>query len=204
MSLFNNKSASYEETLPIASAAKPPKVQPVPLHELSAMARDKKNGNKKKNADEDVPKALRGMAPDRAGQCTVTLSPTCLDKCFMLPFPFLGIGCCMSRTTVLTFDDDAECVVMKSNPGYLFCLRKTTEIAYKDVGNIAAQHVSGVQINDQPAYRVVLLDRSANVHRLTGDMMMVEANKYAAALHKYMFGRANPETYSAPSIMTMF
>ena len=145
----------------------------------------------------DVHTVATPYSPDAQGMLHVEYRPDCMMKCFMCPFPFFFMGCCMSRSTDLDFDDYKKILRIASCPGYCFCCANTVDIPYSDIANVAAVHCPNVKINRQSTYKFCIITRAGVVHALTGAALMSEIKDEVLSMHRYMFGRLNKE-YSPP------
>jgi hypothetical protein len=97
--------------------------------------------------------------------------PNCMYKCFMLPFPFFCIGCCMSQTTKMEFDNIGRVVTLKTYCGYCCCCQTERRIPYNGLKAIDRRIVPGVRINNQGAFKVWLVWVDGELP-LTADLMM--------------------------------
>ena len=136
--------------------------------------------------------------PDVRGMLHIEYRPSCADKLFMCPFPFLFLGCCLSQSTDLDFDDYKKTLRIASCPGYFFCCSNSVDILYSDIANVAAVPCPGTRINHQPAYKFCIITRAGAVHELTGASLLSTIKEEILSLHRYMFGRLNKE-YRPPS-----
>ena len=51
------------------------------------------------------------------------ITPSCMYKCFMMPFPFFCIGCCLSQTTKFYLDNNNRTLTLASYCGYCCCCK---------------------------------------------------------------------------------
>lgn len=89
----------------------------------------------------------------------MTFSPSSIEKLFMLPLPFFMAGCCMSQTTVLTFDHEERRLSLSVYPGFLSCLSKHYTIPYIDIITSKLMVAFNHRINKRQAYRLYLETR---------------------------------------------
>lgn len=97
-----------------------------------------------------------------------------MSICFMMPFPFFCIGCCISQTTKFNFDNNNRSLIVKTYCGYCCCLASTLNIPYDEILNVDVRLRPGVRINHRPAYKVWLLHRKGEIE-LSGSILMAEA-----------------------------
>ena len=137
--------------------------------------------------------APRLYSPDAQGMLHLEYRPDCWMKCLMCPFPFLFMGCCLSRSTDLDFDDYKKIVRITSRPGYCFCCSNSVDIPYSDIANVAAIHCPHVRINKQTTYKICIITRAGVVHAFTGAQLLSDIKDEVLSIHRYMFGRLNKE-----------
>ena len=155
---------------------------PVPLSEIP-----------RHNASSGItPPFVPPYSPDAQGMLHIKYRPDCMMVCFMCPF-FLGIGCCLSKSTDLDFDDYKKTVRIASCPGFCFCYMDTVDIPYSDIANVAAIHCPHVRINKQTTYKICIITRAGVVHAFTGAQLLSDIKDEVLSIHRYMFGRLNKE-----------
>jgi hypothetical protein len=144
--------------------------------------------------DPDLPNLEVG--PD--GKLTISTGPSCVDIVFMLP-NFLFLGCCLpgSQCFTLEFDDVSRRVKLSRNPGYLFCLKRTDEFSYEEIGNIGFTSLH-MRINSIMMYSEVLVLRDGRTFVLNHVESHHKIQRYCAQLHRFIFGRNNPN-YIVPT-----
>ncbi len=52
---------------------------------------------------------------------TFELTPGCMYICFMLPFPFFCLGCCLSKTAKFRFDNNSHMLSLVTYCGFCAC-----------------------------------------------------------------------------------
>ncbi len=144
--------------------------------------------------DPDLPNLEVG--PD--GKLTISTSPDCCDIMFMLPC-FYFVGCCLPGVQCITleFDDVSRRVKLSRNPGYLFCLKRTDEFSYEEIGNIGFKSLH-MRTNSIPMYSEVLVLRDGRTFVLNHVADYLQIQTYCAQLHRFIFGRNNPN-YIVPT-----
>lgn len=122
--------------------------------------------------------------------------PDCFNTLFML---FCGIGCCLSRSTDLLFDDASQSLSITTCPGYCCCCRSHYDVGYTGIANVTIAHVPGVRINKQPAFRLELHTTEGEEIPITEPKMRHQLQNRYLCLHQYVFGRADPSRYRQPT-----
>lgn len=77
----------------------------------------------------------------------------------MIPFPFLMVGCCLSKTTVLQLDSDKKILSIKIYPGLFSCCRKEYEVSFGDILKTKTLVSFNRRINKRQAYQLYLETR---------------------------------------------
>eukprot|EP00656_Telonema_subtile_P045498 TRINITY_DN51747_c0_g1_i1.p1 TRINITY_DN51747_c0_g1~~TRINITY_DN51747_c0_g1_i1.p1 ORF type:complete len:217 (-),score=28.80 TRINITY_DN51747_c0_g1_i1:286-936(-) len=85
----------------------------------------------------------------------VKQTPECFWCPFFLPFPFFCMGCCLSRTTITTWNDSTQTVSIIKYCGYCCCCAKTVTANYADLTGVGTQ-MSNMKINGVRAREVTL------------------------------------------------
>jgi hypothetical protein len=130
------------------------------------------------------------VGPD--GKLTLQARPDWAHILFMLP-NFLCFGCCLSGSHCLTleFDDVSRRVKYSRNPGYLLCLKRTDEFSYEEIGNVGCS-ICGFSLGNKYSYTDVLVLRDGRTFVLTHVASHSEIERHCAQLHRFIFGRNNP------------
>ena len=63
----------------------------------------------------------------------VDVKPPCHAVAFMLPFPFLCVGCFCSKSAKIVLDNSSQMIEIESYPGYLFCCKSYDSYQYADI-----------------------------------------------------------------------
>jgi len=142
------------------------------------------------------------LQTDQHGRLEVKTRPDCMMKCFMIPFPFLCIGCCMSESSNLVFDDRKQQVSVNSYSGYCWCCGQGRDIRYDEIANVVAKS-SNMRINNRPAYSVCFLLRSGDTVRIRGAALMEDIEPTLFSIHRFLFGRGDPQAYQPPSVYSI-
>ena len=142
-------------------------------------------------------------------QLVLNSHPTCVDNVFML---LLCVGCFISETLNIVFDDKSKTLTRTQYCGYMFCFAKTEVIHYSEIDSFAIEfsnHTVQTRKNGPKKllyYPVVVLKdqagsgAGANAGRrytMGGYMGEDTANINALKLHQFIFGYNNPK-YRAP------
>ena len=135
------------------------------------------------------------------GRIELHASPSCLETVSMLPFPFFCLGCFISRTADIVFDDETKSVTFSGNPGYLFCLKKSETISYDSIGNVALV-LGSYTINDVKTFELTLLLKDGRRIPMTGPQFATVLEPKALALHRFLFARGNP-MYRTPILLEL-
>ena len=159
---------------------------PVPVSEIAA---------KLKGAAASGP----AINVDERGRASISLRPSCMMRLFYLPFPFLCMGCCLSSSADLDFDDRTSTVSIARWPGDCFCcMSATTVVAYAHVANVVARSTN-MRINKQSAYKIAIALRDGQVINLGSPDVLGSISGDLLALHRFFFGRGvAAKTYRAP------
>lgn len=88
---------------------------------------------------------------------TFELTPNCMSICFMMPFPFFCIGCCLSQSVKFMFDNTNRILNIKSYCGYCLCCGDKAEIPYHEIIDLDIRIQPGCYVNHQQAVKVLLL-----------------------------------------------
>jgi hypothetical protein len=99
------------------------------------------------------------------------ITPSCMYKCFMMPFPFLCIGCCLSQSTKMKFDNTQRILTLKTYCGYCCCCSEERIIPYHEVQSLDARPNPHVTINRRTAYNVWLVWQTGQIE-LTASMVL--------------------------------
>ena len=101
----------------------------------------------------------------------------------MCPFPFLCIGCCLSRTTILNFYPSEKLLNVKTHCGYCFCYATKLDIPYETIKSIEYRSQCCF-MNSKATFALVLLLSEGEVE-LTGNLFLSDVvateNHLAAA-----------------------
>lgn len=119
----------------------------------------------------------------------------------MLPFPFLCLGCCMSNTADVVFDDSSKTATISGYPGYCFPMKSTTTVLYNDIANVALVKTN-ITKNKMRTYRLSLLLRDGKMLEMSGPCYSDELEGKAKTVHRFLFGRGNPG-YRPPNVWEM-
>ena len=138
---------------------------------------------------------------DANGEMRLSSTPGAMMMCFMCPFPFLCLGCCLSSTINTLFSDKTQTVEVDSYPGLCVCLAQKKRIAFNDIGNVLAKRGSMV-VNGQYTFTVALQTKHGEQVPLTNADTMSDIGPKAAGIHAYLFGRGNPN-YQPPNLINM-
>ncbi len=122
---------------------------------------------------------------------------------FMLPFPFCCIGCCISESTHLLFDDEAEQLRVRSFPGYCWCCDEHFSVPYSHVQNVRLEMDPSCRMNKKPSVRMFIQRRSETIEGeklyIGSRGMLVQMLPQAAKLHRACFARGDSEAYEQPA-----
>ena len=85
----------------------------------------------------------------------------------MCPVPFFFVGCCISQTTKMQFNNTERKLSITTYSGHLCCSAETEEIAYDDVLGVYSKRDPNCYVNRQPAFVVYLKTRRCQI-KLSG------------------------------------
>jgi len=87
-----------------------------------------------------------------AGKETIKFGLGCMPHCFMLPFPFFCLGCCLFRSSELQLDDATQTLTWRSWPGYCCCdcCTREAQAPYANVRGLQSIINWNLQINNMP------------------------------------------------------
>jgi hypothetical protein len=175
------------------SAVSPPRLQPVDLNEIRL---------EHAQAHEKTLTAQPQLEADPSGMLQIKISPSCSSTLFMLP-TFFFVGCCLSSSKRILFNDTQQTVTITSNPG-LCCVPpfvSTKVVAYGDIANVVLVRNPYIRTNGHATFDIKLLLRNEQQVTLTAesDVLCTAMQADALAYHRFLFGRADPATYQAPS-----
>ena len=156
-------------------------------------------------------------AADSNGELRIIHGPTCIDVMFMLPFPFLVrfsmtsngfyihqclyqcLGCFISESSELVFNDRSQTLASTKYPGYLCCLKKDTLHEYTDIANIG-YYTTNMKENKRFYLQgaVVLKDKRV----LDVGEKKFDVSSEVLALHAFLFQR-NKSHYVTPPIHSL-
>ena len=142
---------------------------------------------------------------DANGKLNISALPDCESTVMMLPL-CLFVGCVMSSTVFLEFDDRNQTLTGSSAYGYTGlicpCLRTTYRYGYQDIGNVG-YYATGIISHKRKLFRAVVVMKDRTRIPFTPADYIFETQTHALAMHKYLFGRNN-SGYSSPEIETLY
>mmetsp|Transcript_13215 Transcript_13215/g.19909 ORF Transcript_13215/g.19909 Transcript_13215/m.19909 type:complete len:202 (+) Transcript_13215:22-627(+) len=134
---------------------------------------------------------------DANGIMQYKIRPNNMDTFLMLP-PCLFVGCCLSVSANVIFDDNNHTVRISNWMGYMCippCYSYTT-ISYYDIANIGLLYTGikeGTEPNEVPIYDVVLVTHKRKMWRVGNRSSYNSAASEASNLLRFVFGRSNPD-----------
>ena len=129
------------------------------------------------------------------GQFVLQARPSAFEIFFMCPI-FFCMGCCLSTSANVVFDENDRTVTISNWRGYMCfppCL-SSIKIPYSEVGNIGIRNTGGTkgpQGHEQPIYEVVLVTKSAEVWIIGGRGLQRKAQGEADVLYNFLFLRGS-------------
>ena len=140
---------------------------------------------------------------DHNGRLQVDVQPDCMMTLFMLPFPFLCLGCCLSTSNHLVFDDNSQTFSGTTYPGYCCFPGFKTKVLveYANIGNVGYRQTS-MQINDQYQFEPVIITKDRREFAIGPLNGRHELKTNVLAWHKFVFGRNN-KSYIEPDYSTL-
>ena len=137
---------------------------------------------------------------DKDNKLVLHYGPPSAMITFMLPFPFLCVGCCISQTLHIVFDDTTRTVSISHYPGFCFPFQKKTVLEYSVIANVGYRGTR-MRANRVQMYEPVLVTlkgeqfpcgpcNSQHSTTLQGEVL---------ALHRFVFGRQNQD-YQPPNM----
>lgn len=164
--------------------------KPIPLSELVPKSRPK-------YTKLSTPK----LVPNEDGLVVIETPLPCLAYLFMLPFPFLCMGCCLFQQSRIILDDASRLVTVHVRNGACPCATKRREFSYSDIGNVAVVPTS-MRVNGVRMHTTIFLLRDATRVR-TGRLESKEkAYLFAREVHRFLFGRTLHD-YVSPALEDM-
>jgi hypothetical protein len=144
------------------------------------------------------PPRKSNLRQEDVGRFSVDEPLPCDAYCFMLPFPFLCLGCFIFGASKLTFDDTTMEVTAKRWDGLFERCAKIDVIPYHSIANVVIVGTN-MRVNHvrQKAWGLLLTDGSVISASKMG-FAPQEAAERALEIHYHLFGRANPD-YQAPN-----
>ena len=134
---------------------------------------------------------------DASGILQYKIRPDDDDWILMCP-PCLFIGCCLTVSANVTFDDNNHTVRISNWMGYMCippCYSYAT-ISYYDIANIGLLYTGikeGTEPNEVPIYDVVLVTHKRKMWRVGNRGSKTAASNEASNLLKFVYGRNNPD-----------
>lgn len=138
---------------------------------------------------------------DRRRKKRVDVDTSALQAVFMLPFPFFCLGCWLSETSAVVFDDATRTVTAEGYPGYCFFLKSKNQFNYDAIANVALVRTN-IRKNNVATFRMALLLRDGRQITLSGPEYLDDIGSTALAVHRFLFGRGNPY-YRPPGIFEL-
>jgi len=144
------------------------------------------------------PPRKSNLRQEDVGRFSVDEPLPCDAYWFMLPFPFLCLGCFIFGASKLTFDDTTMEVTAKRWDGLFERCAKIDVIPYHSIANVVIVGTN-MRVNHvrQKAWGLLLTDGSVISASKMG-FAPQEAAERALEIHYHLFGRANPD-YQAPN-----
>ena len=169
---------------------------PTPVNQLIAPRRDNENGCCSWCCCLVTPRSNLSYEPDENGKFEYKVRPSRCDTFLMLP-PCLFLGCCMSRSANVTFNDNTQSVFISNWPGYICCppFYSSTTLTYSQIGNIGILDTGireGEAPNQTPLYDVALVAKDSSKWMVGSRGYYNPVMEDARKLHHFVFGRNNP------------
>jgi hypothetical protein len=135
----------------------------------------------------------------------------------IMTMPCCCIGCCTSDTVTLEFDDSSRTIHISNYRGFCFPFKKKYDYPYDMIGNVcqrptglewpvgSIRDYSFILCQNRMVHTPVLLMRDNNYFKCGPDDLIASKQEYEDhffALHRFVFGRYNPE-YVAPSVIPL-
>jgi len=178
-------SNSSNSTTSSSSSVSPPKLKPTPVQSPPS-------------GDRSGPPLGSQLQSDGKGRALLRIRPDPIMRLFMCPFPFMCIGCCLSESSNIDFDDVTETVSVNTYCGYCFCCAGTRVLPYGGIGNITMK-ASNLSINGQQAYKLCFVLKNGERIEFGGSRLPSDVRPQLFAIHYHLYGRAEPDAYRAPS-----
>eukprot|EP01039_Chlorochromonas_danica_P006123 gene6122-6741_t len=167
---------------------------PTPINEIIPQNNNPSSSSSSVNYDYDP----------ATGQLHLYLGPDCTETIFMLPFPFLCMGCCLSATCDWVFQEREQQVVIRYAWGHLYllpCLRSVHRYSYQDIANVG-YYCCHARVNGVLQYRPVVLMKDGQYFPFAAKDNERGLRQHVLAMHFFLFGRGNAD-YRPPAYETL-
>jgi hypothetical protein len=142
---------------------------------------------------------------DKDNKLALHYGPTCAMIVFMLPLPFLCLGCCASQTVDLVFDDTTQTVNIVQYPGLLNIdyFKTNTLLEYNMIANVGYRSTS-LKLSGKRMYEPVLETHKGEQFPCGSYNGQYSSNLHneVLAMHRFVFGRKN-EDYLPPKMSNL-
>ena len=169
---------------------------PTPVNQLIAPRRDNENGCCSWCCCLVTPRSNLSYEPDKNGKFEYKVRPSRCDTFLMLP-PCMFLGCCMSRSANVSFNDNTQSVFISNWTGYICCppFYSSITLTYSQIGNIGILDTGireGEAPHQTPLYDVALVAKDSSKWMVGSRGYYNPVMEDARKLHHFVFGRNNP------------
>ena len=140
------------------------------------------------------------LTVEKDNKLVLHYGPSCFDIVFMLPVPFLCVGCCISKTVHVVFDDTIQIVNITQYPGFCFPLKTNTLLEYSMIANVAYRRTN-LKVNNEQMFEPVLVTHKGEQFPCGSYSGMYSSTlqNEVLAVHRFVFGRQNQD-YHPPNM----